>query len=157
MDRVYLLRVGICQCTKAYHGKLNGKKFTLDQITEYRYFSYHHFVDLEEPMIFVLEEVSIPEKSHHTPLKRARCHFFLDVNFQARGTPETVLSQHFIIQVGRQERYEFSSVYDTGAKVYRRKKPPYPHEIIAGMQDILRFMDKKGLERWRDVMAVSKP
>ncbi len=57
------LRVGICGCTKLYHGMLGGKGMRLH--------GFH----------FRIAEVALANTQYHTAeLKERRCHFFIDVD-----------------------------------------------------------------------------
>lgn len=65
------LRIGICGCTTAYHGQLEGKELCVTKLTG---------VTLDQPVKFTIKEVAIPEHAQNSTQVRSRSHVFVDVH-----------------------------------------------------------------------------
>lgn len=136
-------------------------------MTNYHYFCMHMMENISAPRTFEIQEILIPEKSHHEPLKKARCHFFIDTHkiegqsghMQVRiNTPreriyyQTIIGQCYIVRYNAIEQYNIAGFYDAQSRVYTRKKVPKPSEIIKGIADLIMNMQKSALDYWLSVM-----
>lgn len=167
MDQPTILLVGVCACAPFWHGKLTGKKFTVTSMTNYHYFCMHMMEDISAPRTFEIQEILIPEKSHHEPLKKARCHFFIDTH-KTEGSSRThiaradtpperiyyqvIIGQCYIVGYNTIEQYNIAGFYDAQSRVYARKKVPKPGEIIKGIAGLIMNMQESALDYWLSVM-----
>lgn len=147
MAKPIMLRIGICECTTKYHGRLQGRRVTTRCLGSKIY---------PHPMTFTLHEFQIPEDSQQSALRLFRCHAFLDVHRvrHKRGSGYVVsLYRQQILQdtLGR-ERTPTSWRPDS-YKSWLRKKPPTASTIIQALRELIQGMGKTKFLRWQTRMT----
>ena len=145
MSRPITIRVGICECTNSYHGRLKGRTLRTDR---------HRFR---------IKEVVITEDHQRQNIKDNSCHFFIDVHRSISVRSHiseiwTNLDLNDIAHGSDGHRYLFIGGF---SRVRRRrtgfywttKRPKRFSTILKGIEEILRGIEPAELKRWLSRMA----
>lgn len=136
------LMVGICQCTKCYHGQFQGKDTVNDKT-------------------FVLREVAIPEEKQREAVMARRPHFFLDLYLyqeRRKGILWTDLSRVDVLSTRQGEKLYFGGAGSIKSRIRNRrwwdsKRPKQTRTIIKAMRQMLNRMSPTKRNIWLSRMA----
>lgn len=152
-----LLTVGICDCTDLYHGFMEGHHITVPELTGHRYFGWHYFVPLEKPLVFRIREVRIPERHEQEALEGLGCHFFVDVHAILQLVVLHIMYPIPEDPAGPDKSY--ISELDQSTIEWQGKmavwSPPTVQEVKGWMSQLLRRMDKQGLQQWLRMVSLN--
>ena len=151
----YTIRLGICACTTFYHGAFEGLRLKLPGL----------------PGVYGIVEVTIPEgrgrgeMSQEEALKKARCHYFLDVHVVAASSParyDTTLILCELVPNGEGRKEKLYRVCVPGRRYIRRfvewqdrAHPPSREEIRQAAQKLAREMREARRPVWLQRMTPS--
>lgn len=136
------LRIGICGCTKRYHGEFEGRRLTLRSMRRRT---------LAHPIVLILLEFRVPERHQIKMLHRWRCHTFVDVHPDKKCW-RTYLDVH---DLGRDSygREQVLYGYPLPFRRWQRKKAPTPNTILRALGACLSQMSKKKFLEWQGRMT----
>jgi len=142
MSEPITIRVGICECTNSYHGRLKGRTLRTDR---YR---------------FRIKEVVVAEDHQGESIKDSGCHFFIDAHRSYTASELwTSLDLNDIIYDSNGHRRLFIGGVDGKRGMGLRrfwwttKRPKRPSAILKGIEEILRGIEPAELRRWLSRMA----
>ncbi|TSC56694.1 MAG: hypothetical protein Greene071421_326 [Parcubacteria group bacterium Greene0714_21] len=141
MNETQELRVGICACTRAFHGQLGELTVSVQELQD---------TILENPIIFLVRELVIPEaRGHRETLHKSRCHLFLDVHEGPLGGGGVSLVRNEIIP----DKRGWDSLWIGGQSIRVEKKwpvehPPTAEEILQTIPRMLKILPEVKFQQW---------
>ena len=129
------LKIGICDCTTRYHGKLGGQQIIIESFAG---------VPLDSPIAVTLQEFRIPEADDRLEaLQSSQCHVFLDVE-----EDETSLRMVWFDEGG------VNHLAGRGTKYWIRKSPPPPSIVLKGLGRLIEGLSREQFEPWLEYKSI---
>lgn len=135
MGKPQELRIGIYDCTDAFHGQLGG-------------------LTIEGFITFTLKEVVIPEESQRETLRKSRCHFFIDFHQEVGPWGGVSLMWNELIP----DRRGWDCLFMGGRNIALKKRwpvehPPTNEEILEEISGMLSKLPSAKFQEWLDRMT----
>ena len=134
------LRVGICGCTRLYHGELEGRKWVIN--------AFRGEI-VSSRVVFRLKEVCVPEDMQISTLLGMRCHFFVDMHYR-KGLRQpyytSVLLEDYVphSRTGIEIPFSGWSLYAG----WNSEAPVTTSELLKKMRYIITKMDRDDMYGW---------
>lgn len=136
MSKPIILRIGICECTKMYKGKIDGRKFNVGT------------------SVYIIKEVVVPETNYGKIIETVRtCHIFIDVHV-LEGTPQISVHQvDFLIIDEKKYGPVFESWIEEGVSqkivgIVGNRIPPTPKNLIRLLKIIVSYYQPEERKAW---------
>lgn len=138
MKKTPVVRVGICNCTKSFHRRLEGRQLVVGK------------------QRLVVNEVTVNDENVKASLLQLRPHFFLDVhNYPWRygrlpKGKETILIRHDLVPIktGGWRFLPVGAVDD-----WIRRRPPTVDEVLVAMTKLIQDIPAKRRGVWLQKMG----
>lgn len=145
MARTIALRVGICECTRRYHQRLEGRRLKL---------SYLGGRSLRQPIVLQLREVRIPEFRHAPAIRLGRCHAFLDVHRRDDGHNSVWID---LVDLWRDQRGHQQVALGWRSQLYTawwvHETLPTIASVAKTLQSLIQGIPKRRFQRWQQRMT----
>jgi len=123
------LRVGICSCSRYYHGRIRNQRFAV------------------AGQNFRLKEVAIPEELQSRTIEQKRCHLFLDLHHDHDMQPPylvNVVLENIQPPTNRDIQLEAE---------WEGNQPAPVSEVLTAMQTLLKGLRPRELKNWLKGLA----
>jgi len=130
MSKPITLRVGICECTTIYKGKMDGRKFNV------------------ENSAYVIKEILVPEADQEKVL--GTCHIFVDVHI-VEGTPQIIVNQVDFMIIDKENyglAFESWVGEEATQEIVKNRIPPTPRNLIRLLKIIVSYYQPKERKAW---------